>query len=217
MSHTVRYWAPLQAAPRVSIITTVYDRTACLARCLQSVQQASYRDVEQIVVSDAPGPAVEAEIERQVVALDDPRVRYLALETRANDWGITPAATGLRAATGEFVCFLSDDNAYLPGHFPPLVAALEADPGLGFVYSACQYAGRCWLQEAPPRGGRIDLGQPLFRRAVLGDTLPAKQHAWDWALIATLLERGVRWQFLNQPTFIFRVAAYPAIRRLLEA
>ena len=41
---------------------------------------------------------------------------------------MTPAWEGVRAATGEFVCFLSDDNAYLPGHLAPLVAALDADP-----------------------------------------------------------------------------------------
>jgi glycosyltransferase involved in cell wall biosynthesis len=30
--------------PRVSIVTTVYDRVACLRRCIRSVQKLQYRD-----------------------------------------------------------------------------------------------------------------------------------------------------------------------------
>jgi len=198
--------------PRVSIITTVYDRVACLARCLRSVQHSAYADLEQIVVSDAPPAATVAAIAALVATA--PRVsKYLNLPHRANNWGIAPAAAGLRASACEFVCFLSDDNAYLPGHFGPLVAALDADPGLGFVYSSCRYAGRRELRTAPPAGAQIDLGQPLFRRSVirehLRDELPFSQHAWDWALIDTLLRAGVRWQHVDEASFIFRLAAYP--------
>ena len=98
-----------------------------------------------------------------------PRVQHLTLPHRTNNWGVGPAEVGLRAAVGRYVCFLSDDNAYLPDHFEPLVAALDADPGLAFVYSSCLYAGRTILRDAPPTGARIDLGQPLFRRSALRD------------------------------------------------
>jgi len=201
--------------PHVSIVSTIYDRTACLSTCLRSIQRSGYRDLEQIVVSDAPGPAVEAEITRQVQALADPRVQYLALDHRANDWGITPAAVGLRAATGTYVAFLSDDNAYLPTHLGPLVALLDAEPTLGFVYSSCLYDGRVQLAAAPPRGGKIDLGQPLFRRAVLQaqgvDDLPLHAHAWDWYLIERLMGAGVPWRHHPAATFLFRAAAYPQL------
>ena len=199
--------------PRVTIVTTVYDRVACLARCLRSVEHLAYTDLEQIVVSDAPPAPVVAAIAGLVTAA--PRVtRYINLPARTNNWGISPAEAGLRAAAGDLVCFLSDDNAYLPDHFGPLVAALDADPDLGFVYSSCQYAGRKELRYCPPIGAGIDLGQPLFRRAVLGDTIPFREHAWDWRLIASLMERGVRWAHLDTPSFIFKLEAYP---QLVEA
>jgi GT2 family glycosyltransferase len=199
--------------PRVTIVTTVYDRVACLARCLRSVEHLAYEDLEQIVVSDAPPAPVVAAIAGLVTAA--PRVtRYINLPARTNNWGIGPAEAGLRAAAGDLVCFLSDDNAYLPDHFGPLVAALDADPELGFVYSSCQYAGRKELRYCPPIGAGIDLGQPLFRRSVLGDAIPFREHAWDWRLIASLMERGVRWAHLDTPSFIFKLEAYP---QLVEA
>ncbi len=200
---------------RVSIVTTVYDRVDCLRRCLRSVQRLEFRDYEQIVVSDAPPAEVAAEI-RGICA--DARVRHLDLPTRTTDWGISPALAGLRASVGEYVCFLSDDNAYLPDHFAPLVEALDADSGLGFAYSSCLYGGRKELRYAPPQGARIDLGQPLFRRSMLPPTdLEACRgsFAWDWEVIQRLMLRGVRWQHIDRTTFVFRLAAYPQIAEAL--
>lgn len=202
--------------PRVSVITTVYDRVACLQRCLRALQHSTFRDFEQIVVSDAPPGAIVGEI-RAVCA--DAGVRHLDLPSRTQDWGISPALAGLRAARGAYVCFLSDDNAYLPDHFGPLVTALDADPGLGFAYSSCLYAGRKELRYAPPQGARIDLGQPLFRRSVLAAAdLEAVRgsFAWDWEIIQRLMGRGVRWQHVDAMTFVFRLAAYPGLVEALR-
>lgn len=204
--------------PRVSVVTTVYDRVDCLRRCLRAMTHSQFQDFEQIVVSDSPPLAALTQIQALVAVMGD-QVRHLNHAPRANDWGITPAWDGVKAATGDYVCFLSDDNAYLPGHLGPLVAALDADPGLGFVYSSCLYAGRKELRWAPPRGAGIDLGQPLFRRSILLEAfptgLPFHEFAWDWQLIATLMQRGVRWQHLDQLTFVFRLAAYPKLMAVL--
>ena len=198
------------SAPRVSVITTVYDRVDCLARCVRAMEHSQFEDFEQIVVSDHPPADVLAQIVDVVAGRT--RVRHLNLPARANDWGMTPAWTGVREAAGEYVCFLSDDNAYTPGHLGPLVELLDADRTLGFVYSSCLYAGRKVLN-SPPGPARIDLGQPLFRRDVLlarfGKPLPPKQFAWDWVMIATLLHAGVRWRHVPAESFVFRLAEYP--------
>jgi glycosyltransferase involved in cell wall biosynthesis len=197
--------------PRVSIVTTVFDRVDCLRRCLRSVQHLAYRDIEQIVVSDHPPEETWREIDHLCA---DFGVKHYTMPRRMNDWGISPANAGLRAAAGEFVCFLSDDNAFLPNHFGPLVAAFDADPGLGFVYSSCQYAGHKVLRQAPPAGAGIDLGQPLFKRSALkqhfNDVLPCRgAFSWDWELIRALMLAGERWQHVDEATFIFRLQAYP--------
>jgi glycosyltransferase involved in cell wall biosynthesis len=200
-------------APLVSIVTTVFDRIGCLEQCLRSVKHLRFQDYEHIVVSDAPGPEYEAAIDAAIALYGDGRTRHLRRRARANDWGRSPAIDAMRASTGRYVCFLSDDNAYLPEHFDPLVAALEADPDLGFAYSSCQYAGRRILAYVPPVGAGIDLGQPLFRRSVirdlLHDDLPFYEFAWDWRLIHALMAHGVRYQHVEAATFIFRLAAYP--------
>lgn len=204
-----------EGRPRVTIITTVYDRTDCLRRCIRSVKALRWRDYEHIIVSDGPDASVVDEITRIVRQEDDGRITYLNLTRRFNNWGIAPAAAGLKRASGEFVCFLSDDNGYLPEHLTMLVAALDRDPKLGFAYTSCLYGGRFVLRHPAPGPGRIDLGQPLFRRELFdrhfGGDLPFDVIAWDWALVEALLKRGVRWKHIDKASFVFRLASYPRL------
>jgi glycosyltransferase involved in cell wall biosynthesis len=202
-------------APTVSIITTVYDRVECLEQCLRSVKALEFLNYEHIVVADLPPDPVLERI-RKVIAESGngaKQTMFACLEKRMNNWGIAPAARGLQIARGKYVCFLSDDNGYKPNHFNRLVAMLDADPGLGFVYSSCHYDGRFILRSPVPRPGRIDLGQPLFRRELfdkyMGGTLPFAEYGWDWRMVERLMRNGVRWQHVNDDTFLFRLAKYP--------
>ena len=200
---------------RVSIVTTVYDRVEALGHCIRSVRAQRFHDYEHIVVSDCPPPAVVGRIDRLVRSFGDSRLSYVNLGARHNNWGITPAAVGLRRTRGEYVSFLSDDNGYTPEHVGLLAAVLDQEPDLGFVYSSCRYAGRLVLRHPVPAPARIDLGQPMFRRSLfsthLADDLPFQMLAWDWALIDTFVQRGVRWRHVDVPSFIFRLARYPQL------
>jgi hypothetical protein len=204
--------------PKVSIVTTIFDRVSCLEACLRSVRELTFESYEHIVVADAPPSPVLAQIRALAEANYDGRhrLRLATLRSRTNNWGIGPAAAGLSLAAGQYVCFLSDDNGYMPEHFEKLAAALDHDPTLGFVYSGCLYDGRVTLNSAPPALGRIDLGQPLFRRELFarhfGGTLPFRELAWDWKMIQHFLLHSVRWKHVADPTFIFRLAKYPHLR-----
>lgn len=211
-----------QETPVVSIITTVYDRVQCLEQCLRSVKALEFRDYEHIVVADAPPPAIREQIRRVIAAcgLGPKQPVFACLEQRRNNWGIAPAARGLEMARGRYICFLSDDNGYKPNHFNKLVPMLETNPSLGFVYSSCAYDGRMTLRSPLPAPGRIDLGQPLFRRELfdkyLGGTLPFTEYGWDWRMIERLMRNGVRWQHVNEDTFLFRLARYPQFQHRVE-
>jgi hypothetical protein len=202
-------------ASRVSIVTTVYDRVDCLAHCIRSVRRLRFANYEHIIVADHPAPEVVQRIATLVRGVNDPRLSFLNLHQRHNNWGIAPAAAGLRRARAEYVCFLSDDNGYAPDHVGMLVDVLDRHRALGFAYSSCRYAGRAILRHPVPAPARIDLGQPMFRRelfrVLLNDDLPFDMMAWDWALIDTFIQRGVRWQHVDVPSFIFRLARYPQL------
>ncbi len=200
---------------RLSIVTTVYDRAECLRQCIASVQRLAFRDYEHLIVADHPPPEVLARIRAIVAQAGDTRIGLYDLKQRHNNWGIAPAAAGLRLARGEYLSFLSDDNGYTPDHVDALMCVLDREPMLGFAYSSCQYDGRLVLSHPVPRPGRIDLGQPMFRRELfelhLGDDLPFDMMAWDWHLVDALMRRGVRWRHVDRQSFIFRLAKYPRL------
>ncbi|OLE54220.1 MAG: hypothetical protein AUG51_09300 [Acidobacteria bacterium 13_1_20CM_3_53_8] len=202
-----------QSLPLLSIITTVYDRVKCLEHCLRSVNTLHFQDYEQIVVADCPPAPVLDELMAVVEENDHGKLLFAKLERRFNDWGISPATVGLNLARGKYICFLSDDNGYMPDHLEPLIEVLEKDRNIGFAYSSCLYDGRLTLNYSPPRFGRIDLGQPLFRKELfdlyLDGVLPFTEAAWDWRMIQTIMRGGVRWRHINRPTFIFRLEKYP--------
>ncbi|MGD0445977.1 MAG: glycosyltransferase [Edaphobacter sp.] len=200
--------------PVISIITTVYNRVSCLARCIQSVRSLDFRNHEHILVADCPPRNILSNLKRLVEASQEKsNVMLASLARRENDWGITPAFLGLKLSQGEYVCFLSDDNGYLPHHFNRLLDELESNPLIGFSYSSCLYDNRRILAAPIPARKHIDLGQPLFRRRLfdeyLGGTLPFSERAWDWRMIEHFINNGVPFSHINDATFVFRLANYP--------
>jgi hypothetical protein len=202
--------------PLLSIVTTVYDRADCLASCVRSVSNLDWQDYEHIVVADHPPEDSFEELRRVVAETGDARISLHNLPDRTNDFGISPAQFGMQRAQGKYLAFLDDDNAYLPEHFNALIDCLETNPALGLAFSACLWNAELLLNTPTPALGRIDLGQVLFRRELLGahlnDTLNYSGYEWDWQLIADLLSRGVAYRFIDQETFIFRLDKYPNLR-----
>jgi hypothetical protein len=74
--------------PKVSIITTVYDRIDCLKQCLRSVQALEFRNYEHIIVADAPPAAVLEQIKGLVAefSMGSTAPTFISLKERTNDW-----------------------------------------------------------------------------------------------------------------------------------
>ncbi len=88
---------------RVTAIIPTYNRAALLPRAIRSVLAQTHRPVELIVVDDGSADDTEA-----VVAACDPSIRYIRHDR--NQGQCAALNTGIRAATGEFVCFLDSDD-----------------------------------------------------------------------------------------------------------
>lgn len=95
-------------AARVSVIISTFNRPDSLKKAIRSVLDQSMTDFELIVVDDC---STLGDPKKIALSIGDPRVRYIKTEENCGHDG-KPKNLGIQAATGEFICFLDDDDVY---------------------------------------------------------------------------------------------------------
>lgn len=107
--------------PLVSVIIPTYNRAALLREAIESVLAVDRRgfELEVIVVDDGSTD----ETSDVVAALP---VTYL--RTTGNEGASAARNRGLRAARGEYIAFLDDDDVWLPNNIAPQLAILHDHP-----------------------------------------------------------------------------------------
>lgn len=149
----------------VSVIITTFHNEIYLPRAIESVLHQSYPEIELIVVDDNdPGSAARRETER--VMQRYPQAVYLRHSENRN--GAAARNTGIRAAKGQYIAFLDNDDLYFSDHIASCADALETHPEYGCVLcnvvKICE--GLCWDLIRVPEG---DMGKNLlFSETALG-------------------------------------------------
>jgi glycosyltransferase involved in cell wall biosynthesis len=116
--------APL---PTISIVIPVYNGARYLAEAINSALAQAYPHFDVIVVDDG-----STDDTWPIVAAYGGRVRGLQ---QANGGVASALNTGIRAATGEYVAWLSHDDAFLPGKLLAQAACLAQQPAARLCYS----------------------------------------------------------------------------------
>ncbi|MCL5998016.1 MAG: glycosyltransferase [Chloroflexi bacterium] len=112
--------------PHVSVIIPTYNRARLVRDTLDSVLAQTYRDLEIVVVDDGSSDDTAA-----VVTAYSAPVRYL----RQQNAGQAAARnTGIRAAGGEFIAFLDDDDVWLPQKLEQQLPLISAASAPAWVY-----------------------------------------------------------------------------------
>lgn len=143
--------------PEFSIILPTHNRAPLLCRAIASVILQSFADYELIVIDDASSDGTPA----TVSAFADPRLRCIRLE-RAS--GVSAARNaGIRAARGEFVAFLDDDDEYHTDFLARMASALhDAPPEVGFAW--------CGVRRVrATRSGLVTVREQRWQSNAVGD------------------------------------------------
>jgi len=100
----------------VSVIIPTYNRPDLLYRTLTSIEGQTYPRIEAIIVNDAGQDA------REVVA-QFPGARY---HSHPENRGLAATRnSGIKLASGKYLCYLDDDDFFYPDHVDTLVNELE--------------------------------------------------------------------------------------------
>ena len=202
---------------RISVIVPTYDRPKTLREALESIQAvaAANYDLEfEIVVGDNGLKDETREICGQFNAV------YAPAYGKGASYGRNAA---LKAASGDFIAFLDDDDVWLQGHMRPHLAYLDAHPHHDAVFGQAIYADHNleptsdpWPQEHPGEGDELlrrmlsglfpQIGTFLARRVVIDqigffDTHLVGGQDLDWML---RLAGKRRLGFVATPCVLFR-------------
>ncbi len=118
----------------VSVIMPTYKRSDMLGRAIDSILNQTYKNVEIIVVDDNNPDTDWRSIteEKMQKYIGEERVKYIKHDHNKN--GAAARNTGLKAAKGEIITFLDDDDYYRPDKIEKQVNYLHANKHHHAVY-----------------------------------------------------------------------------------
>jgi len=182
----------------VSVILPTWQRHQLLFnRALPSVWEQVHTDLQVIVCSDGPDPVLRKLIE----GVDVTYVEVAHHDEHRMNFGSRARNHALARATGDYIAYLDDDNAWRPEHLQLLVKALDDNPAAGFAYSKLvTHPQGTVIGSDPPMYGGIDTSVIVHRRELLDlarwpkpGQIQGDQHAPDWAIVEAWLAKGAGW------------------------
>lgn len=127
----------IRGNPLVSVIIPTYGRSSKIANAIQSIKDQTYTNVEIIVVDDNVNNEEAREATQKTVAKFGD-IKYI--KNSHNLGGGGSRNQGIKAATGEYIAFLDDDDEYEPTKIEKQLALMQEkenqDDRVGLIY--------CW-------------------------------------------------------------------------
>ncbi|RMF83624.1 MAG: glycosyltransferase, partial [Nitrospinota bacterium] len=160
-------------SPLISVVIPAYNAGKFVAQAVQSVLDQTYPHHEIIVVDDGSTDETRAELRK----FGD-RLRYFSQQNRG------PSAArnaGIRAAQGEYICFLDADDIWLPQKLEMQLDFMTGHQEIGLVFAAIeefQTDGeftRRWFPGEERFGADFTSQQPIqeaFRKLLMVNFIP---------------------------------------------
>lgn len=138
--------------PLISVIIPTYKRPSFLSRAIDSVLGQTYPNTEIIVVDDNDPSSIYREQTEQVMRPYLHLNNILYIKHNKNKNGAAARNTGFTNSHGAYICYLDDDDWYLPNKLSSQLLYLQRHPGFSAVY--CGYS-RDGVQKRPYKEGDL--------------------------------------------------------------
>lgn len=120
----------------VSVVIPTYKRNDTLGRAIKSALGQTYRDLEVLVVDDNERDSeYSIKVQEIINGNNDGRVRYITQVKHIN--GAEARNAGIRAANGDWIAFLDDDDEWLPTKIEKQMKALSEQADV--MGASCYY------------------------------------------------------------------------------
>ena len=106
----------------VSVIIPVYNASKYLKRCIESVLNQTYKNIELIAIND--GSVDNSLTILECFAKNDSRMIVISKE---NEGVSKTRNVGLKLCKGEYICFLDSDDYFLPNYIETMKHKIEKE------------------------------------------------------------------------------------------
>ncbi len=149
------------AAPKLSVVMTLYNKGSFVEEAVKSVLENSFRDLELIIVDD--GSTDDGS--HRVADVEDPRIRLIP--SGSNTGRGAAANRGFIAATGKYAAILDADDIAHKDRFTKQVEYLDAHPEVGACGSWARIIGSREHIAKWPEGDADARAQMIFEDPML--------------------------------------------------
>jgi glycosyltransferase involved in cell wall biosynthesis len=199
------------AVPQVSVVIPTYNRCEDCKRAVSSVLAQEPPPLEVLVCDDGSSDGTQVEFLRWQES--EPRLRYLRIEPNRGTPG--PVRNeGAKAARGDWVAFLDDDDRWLPGKLAaqlPFIGAEDVDVIAGDAirsngerYFGANGGPRFPSRAEVERDNPVIVSSSLVRRSMLMrvggfDERPEIAGVADYELWLRLADEDASFAILDMP------------------
>ena len=117
---------------KVSIIIPVYNVSAYIERCIESVMSQTYKDIECIIVDDATPDDSIVKCEQLIASYQGP-IKFSILHHEKNKGIAIVRNTGIIQATGDYIFYLDSDDSISSNCIEKLVEPILSDDSIEMV------------------------------------------------------------------------------------
>lgn len=183
-------------APIVSVVIPAYGAEAFIEEAIGSIREQSYRPIEVVVVEDCSPDRTAEVVAGLVHEWSEPGFEIRLLQQPVNSGGAAALSRGFKEAKGDYLCWLSADDAFVaPSKLAEQVAQLRSAPGISYarsylsgpspinrehdrVVDAMWDPARPYMERVMQRCPRARLIGLLFRNPINGSTVMIDRETW---------------------------------------
>ena len=203
--------------PLISVVVPVYNIETYLEKCVRSLLDQTYSNLEIILVDD--GSTDSSPVLCDKLAEEDNRV----VVSHKRNGGLSDARNhGIALASGEYLSFIDGDDYLAQGAYEAVVAEFEGAADIvAFGIELCFDDGRK-IRKAPAARRCLGMGQGIvalntfcgldvsacnkvYRRSLFeGIEFPVGKHCEDYYIMPRLLDRAARIVMLPDAFYQYR-------------
>lgn len=118
----------------MSVIIPTYKGSKYLSRAIESVLNQDYEPIEIIIIDDNEPLSIARRKTKAIINnyTDVKNIKYIMHDENKN--GAFARNTGIKNSKGDYVCFLDDDDFYLPNRITKSIKKLLNNPSYDAVY-----------------------------------------------------------------------------------